>query len=226
MKHPLEEYFDLEFKDPSLLKAALTHSSYANENGGIDNERLEFIGDAVVDLLIGEYLFKTTPAHEGTLTKKRANIVCEKSLSHYAGLFHLEDYLLLGKGEEKTGGREKDAIRCDAFEAFLGAIYLDQGLESCRKVINKIIIPNVDYAFHETIDYKSMLQEYLQADKRSLKYELVSESGNPHNKVFVFKVIMDNEIVLGEGKGKSHLEAEMNAAKMALSKMAVIEDDK
>ena len=226
MRHPLEEFFDIKFNDPSLLKTALTHSSYANENGGECNERLEFIGDAVVDLLVGEYLYKTNDAQEGTLTKKRANIVCEKSLSHFASLFHLEDYLLLGKGEEKTGGREKDAIKCDAFEAFLGAIYLDQGISACKKVIEKIVIPNVDYAFIETVDYKSILQEYLQADKRTLKYELVSESGNPHNRTFVFRVVIDDEIVLGEGKGKSHLEAEMNAAKMALSKMAVSDYDK
>jgi len=226
MRHPLEEFFDIKFNDPSLLKTALTHSSYANENGGECNERLEFIGDAVVDLLVGEYLYKTNNAQEGTLTKKRANIVCEKSLSHFASLFHLEDYLLLGKGEEKTGGREKDAIKCDAFEAFLGAIYLDQGISACKKVIEKIVIPNVDYAFIETVDYKSILQEYLQADKRTLKYELVSESGNPHNRTFVFRVVIDDEIVLGEGKGKSHLEAEMNAAKMALSKMAVSDYDK
>lgn len=226
MKHPLEKYFNLEFHNPSLLTTALTHSSYANENGGENNERLEFIGDAVLDLLIGEYLYKNSEAQEGTLTKRRANIVCEKSLSYYAGLFHLEDYLLLGKGEEKTGGREKDAIRCDAFEAFLGAIYIDQGLDSCKKVIDKIIIPNLEYAFEATVDYKSILQEYLQADKRSLKYELVSESGSPHNKTFIFRVVMDNEIVLGEGKGKSHLEAEMKAAKMALSKMAVSDYDK
>ena len=226
MKHPLEEYFDLEFKNPDLLKTALTHSSYVNENGGKDNERLEFIGDAVVDLLVGEYLFKSTKEQEGTLTKKRANIVCEKSLSYFASLFHLEDYLLLGKGEEKMGGRERDAIKCDAFEAFLGAIYIDQGIDACKKVVEKIIIPNVEYAFEETIDYKSILQEYLQADRRSLKYEMVSESGDPHNKTFVFRVIIDDEIVLGEGKGKSHLEAERNAAKMALSKMAGTDYDK
>ncbi|MBP5342400.1 ribonuclease III [bacterium] len=225
MKHPLEEYFGITFNDPMLLKIALTHSSYSNENGGKNNERLEFVGDAVVDLLVGEYLFKTIPEQEGTLTKRRANIVCEKSLAHYASLFSLEKYLFLGKGEEKTGGREKDAVKCDAFEAFIGAIYLDQGLESCRKVMEKIVFPNLEYAFEETVDYKSILQEYLQADKRSLKYELVSESGEPHNKTFVFRVVMDDEIVLGEGKGKNHLEAERNAAKMALSKMAVIKNE-
>jgi len=223
--HPLEKYFQIEFKNKDLLKAALTHSSYSNENGGQNNERLEFVGDAVVDLLIGEYLYKTVSEQEGTLTKKRANIVCEKSLAHYASIFHLEDYLYLGKGEEKTGGRQKDAVKCDAFEAFIGAIYLDQGIETCKKVIERVVIPNLDYAFLETVDYKSMLQEYLQADKRSLKYEEVSEKGEPHNKVFVFRVIMDNDIILGEGKGKSHLEAERNAAKMALSKMAVIKDE-
>ncbi len=218
--HPIEEYFGIEFKNKELLKTALTHPSYANENGGEDNQRLEFLGDAIVDLLIGEYLFKNDNETEGVLTKKRANIVCEKSLAYFASTFHLEDYLYLGKGEIKSGGRNRDANKCDAFEALMAAIYLDQGLNACRRVIKKVVIPNLEYAFIETIDYKSILQEYLQADKRSLKYELVSESGKPHNKNFVYRVIMDNEIVLGVGEGKSHLEAEKNAAKMALSKMA------
>lgn len=220
-RHPLEDYFDITFKNKELLKTALTHSSYANENGGKNNERLEFVGDAVVDLLVGEYLFRTIKEQEGTLTKKRANIVCEKSLSHYASLFHLEDYLLLGKGEEKTGGRHKDAVKCDAFEAFIGAIYIDQGLNECRKVINKIIVPNLDYAFEETIDYKTTLQEYVQAEKRMLKYEIINEYGEAHNKTFESRVVMDDEIVLGVGKGKSHLESEQMAAKAALDKLAV-----
>ena len=220
-RHPLEDFFGITFKNKNLLKTALTHSSYANENGGLNNERLEFIGDAVVDLLVGEYLFRTMSEQEGTLTKKRANIVCEKSLSHYASLFHLEDYLLLGKGEEKTGGRHKDAVKCDAFEAFIGAIYIDQGLDECRKVINKIIIPNLEYAFEETIDYKTTLQEYVQAEKRMLKYEIIKEYGEAHNKTFESKVVMDDEIILGVGKGKSHLESEQMAAKAALEKLAV-----
>ncbi len=215
-------YLGLKFNNESLLEEAMTHSSYANEKGGRCNERLEFVGDAVVDLLIGEYLYRTSGENEGGLTKKRANIVCEKSLSHYASSFGLEKCLLLGKGEEKTGGREKDAIKCDLFEALIGAIYIDKGLDECRKVIEKVVIPDLKYAFEETVDYKTTLQEYLQADKRSLKYEMVSESGEQHNKTFVFRVVMDNQIVLGEGRGRSHLEAEMNAAKMALSKMAKI----
>lgn len=220
-RHPLEDYFNITFKNKDLLKTALTHSSYANENGGQNNERLEFVGDAVVDLLVGEYLFRTMKEQEGTLTKKRANIVCEKSLSHYASLFHLEDYLSLGKGEEKTGGRHKDAVKCDAFEAFIGAIYIDQGLNECRKVINKVVIPNLEYAFEETVDYKTTLQEYVQAEKRILKYEIINEYGEAHNKTFESRVVMDDEIILGVGKGKSHLESEQNAAKAALEKLAV-----
>lgn len=221
MKHPLEEFFDIEFKDKTLLTVALTHPSYANENGGKDNQRLEFVGDAVVDLLAGEYLFRTTPEQEGQLTKKRANIVCEKSLSHFATLCHLEDYLLLGKGEEKTGGREKEAIKCDLFESFIGAIYIDQGLDACRKVFDKVVIPNLEYAFEETIDYKTTLQEYLQADKRSLKYIIIKEVGDPHNRTFTTRVVMDDDVVLGEGSGKSHIEAEQEAAKAALDKLAL-----
>lgn len=220
-KHPLEEFFDIEFNNKELLKASLTHPSYANEFGGYDNQRLEFIGDAVVDLMTGEYLFRTTPEHEGTLTKKRANIVCEKSLAHFATLCALDKSLLLGKGEEKTGGRGKDAIKADAFEAFIGAVYIDQGLEQCKKIFNKIIVPNLEYAYEETVDYKTTLQEYLQADKRSLKYEIIKETGEPHNKVFTSRVIIDGEIVLGIGKGRSHLESEQNAAKAALDKLAL-----
>ena len=220
-KHPLEEYFDICFHDQSLLQSALTHSSYVNEKGGEDNERLEFVGDAVFDLLIGAYLYKTLPDDEGTLTKKRANIVCEKSMSYFATLFHLEDYLLLGKGEEKSGGREKDAVKCDALEAFVGAVYIDQGLEACEKIIEKIVIPNVEYAYEETVDYKTTLQEYVQSEKRILKYEIVSEIGEPHDKTFKARVVMDNEITLGEGFGKSHIQAEQAAAKAALDKLAV-----
>lgn len=219
--HPLEIYFDIDFNNKDLLQAALTHTSYANENGGKNYERLEFLGDAVVDLLIGEYLFKTEKEDEGVLTKKRANIVCEKSLSYFASLFHLENYILLGKGEEKTGGREKDAIKSDAFESFIGAIYLDQGIEPCKKVVNRIMIPNLKHVYEETVDYKTTLQEYLQAEKRSIKYVIVKETGEAHNKVFTARVIMDDEIILGEGTGKNHLEAEQSAAKMALSKLAL-----
>lgn len=219
--HPLEEYFGIEFKDKKLLHTALSHSSYANENNCESNERLEYVGDAVVDLLVGEYLFKTLSQQEGVLTKKRANIVCEKSLSYFASLFHLEDYLYLGKGEEKTGGREKDAVKSDAFEAFIGAIYIDQGLESCKKVIEKVVIPNIEHVYEDTIDYKSILQEHVQSFKSFLKYEIVGEYGQPHNKTFKVRVVMDENIVLGEGIGSSHIHAEQDAAKNALEKLAV-----
>lgn len=219
--HPLEKYFNIEFKNKDLLKTALTHSSYSNENNCENNERLEFVGDAVVDLLVGEYLFKTLKGQEGELTKKRANIVCEKSLSYFASLFHLENYLLLGKGEEKTGGRNKPTVKSDAFEAFIGAIYIDQGLNACKKVINKVVIPNIDHAYEETIDYKTILQEHVQSFKSILRYEIVSETGQPHNKTFKVRVIMDNDIILGEGVGSSHHHAEQDAAKNALDKLAV-----
>lgn len=220
-RHPLEAYFDIDFKDKSLLKTALTHSSYINENGGEDNERLEFVGDAVFGLIIGEYLYENSAENEGSLTKKRANIVCEKSMAYYASIIHLEDYLYLGKGEEKTGGRDKENVRGDAMEALVGAIYIDQGLDACKKVIQKIVIPNLEYAFLETVDYKTTLQEFVQSERRILRYEIVSESGEPHDKTFVIRVIMDNDIVLGEGSGKSHIQAEQAAAKAALNKLAV-----
>lgn len=217
----LERMFDLHFNNFDLLIRSMTHSSYANENNMKSNERLEFIGDAVVDLLVGKYLFEHMNEDEGVLTKKRAQEVCEPSLYHYADSFHLGDYLLLGKGEEKNGGRQKPAVIADAFEAFLGAIFLDRGLDEVYKVLNKVVFPvianNLD---NEDNDFKSKLQELVQSDKRTLSYEIINEYGPAHDKEFIARVKMDEEIIMGEGKGKTKKEAEQNAAKATLDKLA------
>ncbi|MFA7075342.1 MAG: ribonuclease III [Candidatus Izemoplasmatales bacterium] len=217
----LEMMFDLKFKNYQLLERALTHSSYANENGCLSNERLEFIGDAVIDLIVGKFFYDNIPESEGILTKKRAQEVCEDALYNYAKSFNLGDYLMLGKGEEQSGGREKPALLADAFEAFVGAIYVDSGLKEVYKVTEKVVFPVIINNLHkEDNDYKSKLQELLQSDKRSLKYEIISESGPPHDRVFVARVYMDESIIMGEGKGKSKKESEQNAAFATLQKLA------
>lgn len=219
-KHPLEQVLGITFKDKALLEEALTHSSYANENHTKSNERLEYVGDAVVDLCVGTYLFEHESSNEGILTKKRAQLVCEAALAHYAEKIKLGDYLYLGRGEEKAKARERESVLADAYEALLGAIYLDQGFETVKRIVNEFVVPYFDYSNEEVIDYKSRLQELLQSDKRQLKYEITKEYGEPHDRTFEVDVIMDDDIILGHGVGKSHQKAEQAAAKVALSKLA------
>ena len=218
----LEKYFNLEFNDKNILKTALTHSSYANEHGCVSNERLEFIGDAVLDLLMGKYLYNENKNYnEGDLTKKRAKNVCESALVEYAKACNLKKYLLLGKGEEKSKGRDRISIQADAFEALIGAVYIDKGLLETYKIFDKVVITVMtDDSEDNFVDYKSYLQELVQSDKRTLEYRILSESGPSHNKVFTTRVYMD-EILMGEGIGKSKKEAEQNAAEMALKKLAM-----
>ena len=217
----LEKYFELNFKDPNLLKTALTHSSYANEHHTESNERLEYIGDAVLDLIVGKYLYETHKNFaEGDLTKRRAKHVCEAALVDYAKVCDLGDYLLLGHGEEKTGGRDRPALLADAFEALVGAVFLDKGLDEAYKIATKIIFPLIEEErSSDFIDYKSHLQELVQSDKRSLEYRVISETGPSHHKIFLTRVYMD-DILMGEGNGHSKKEAEQNAAKIALKKLA------
>ena len=218
----LEKFFNLDFKDKDLLKTALTHSSYANEHHCMSNERLEFIGDAVLDLLMGKYLYlENKNYNEGDLTKRRAKHVCESALVEYAKACNLKKYLFLGKGEEKSKGRDRVALQADAFEALIGAVYIDKGLTEAYKIFNKIVIPVMNDDTEDIfVDYKSYLQELVQSDKRTLEYRILSESGPSHNKVFTTRVYMD-EILMGEGMGKSKKEAEQNAAEMALKKLAM-----
>lgn len=223
----LEAQFDLHFRDFNLLERAMTHSSYANEHNTESNERLEFIGDAVLNLAVGRYLYDNLPDNEGILTKKRAMDVCEGSLYNYALSFNLGEYLLLGKGEDRNQGREKPAVLADAFEAFLGAIFLDKGYDEVLKVLKKVVFPNIKSTLNASDnDYKSKLQELVQSDKRTLNYVIVSESGPAHNKEFVARVYMDEDIMMGEGVGKTKKEAEQNAAKVTLEKLASVTADK
>jgi len=218
----LLKFFNLNFKDINLLKTALTHSSYANEHHCESNERLEFIGDAVLDVLMSGHLYrKNKDFTEGDLTKKRAKHVCESALVEYAKSCNIKKYLLLGKGEEKSHGRDKVSLQADAFEALIGAVYIDKGLEETYKIFNRTVLP-VMLEDHEDdfVDYKSYLQELVQSDKRTLEYKIVSESGPSHDKVFVSRVYMD-DILMGEGQGKSKKETEQNAAEMALKKLAM-----
>lgn len=215
-----EEIINYTFEDKSYILEALTHSSYSNENKNYKfNERLEFLGDSVLSIVISDYLFKKeTNLPEGELTKLRANIVCEESLSEVAGQIYLGEHLLLGKGEEATGGRDRISILADALEAVIAAIYLDGGLEQASKFIFKFMEEIIENSIEGKIfrDYKTYLQEVLQSKgEQHIWYKLVEEKGPDHNKRFVMKVGINDE-VLGVGEGKSKKDAEQVAAKSAL----------
>ena len=216
----LEKILNYEFKNKDLLKLALTHSSYANEHNIECNERLEFLGDAVLELAMSRKLYDTIDLDEGVLTKMRAKAVCEGALDLYASKIDLASYLYLGKGEEATGGRTRPAIIADALEAVLGAIYLDGGFEAAREIVKKFFMPYFDDVLQNK-DYKSMLQEKLQSEKRSIRYEIVRDEGPTNNKTFEAVVYMD-EILMGRGIGKTKKEAQQQAAKDALEKEARI----
>ncbi|MDL2292478.1 ribonuclease III [Acholeplasma sp. OttesenSCG-928-E16] len=204
-------------KNSQLYKLALTHSSYGYENNVDNNEKLEFLGDAVIELMMSDYLFSLDLSSEGEMTKVRAKSVREKALVTYASKIKLADYLLLGKGEGQKG--PNDAIIADAFEALFGAIYQDQGFLVCKQVFNKLCIPYLDEVWEKDFDYKTLLQEYMQVDKRTLEYKIVRESGPSHDKEFEARVYVDG-ILYGKGIGKKKQTAEQNAAKEALSKKA------
>ena len=215
-----ENKIGYSFKDKTLLELALTHSSYANENRlKKNNERFEFLGDSVLGFVTAEYLFseyKNRP--EGEMTKLRAAVVCEKSLFKFADQIELGKYIMLGKGEEQTGGRNRPSVVSDAFEAVVAAIYLDGGMDAAKEYILKFIKDAVkkEVGFK---DNKSLLQEKIQRDKNNvLVYEEVGEEGPDHDKTFVFQVKLNGEVV-GLGKGKSKKEAEQNAAGIALEKI-------
>ena len=207
-----------EFKDIDLLKKALTHSSYANENGLESNERMEFLGDAVLELCMSKYLYNSIDLDEGVLTKTRAKAVCEAALNIYASHINIKKFILLGKGEEQTGGRERPAIIADAVEAVLGAVFLDSNFDTAYNIIQKIIIPYMDKVLKYR-DYKSILQEKLASEKRSIRYDIINSYGPPNNRTFEAVVYMD-DLMMGQGKGKTKKEAEQMAAKKALDKEA------
>jgi len=211
----------ITFKNEKLLYQAFTHSSYVNEHRKKpyeDNERLEFLGDAVLELTISQYLYEMYPTmSEGDLTKLRAAIVCEPSLVSFANELSFGKLVLLGKGEELTGGRKRPALLADVFEAFIGALYLDQGLSAVVKFLEKIVYPKIsEGAFSHVMDFKSKLQEFIQRDgKGVLEYQILEEKGPAHNREFVATVSLNGE-VLGTGTGRSKKEAEQHAAEQAL----------
>ena len=201
-----------------LYEQALTHTSYANENRVESYERLEYLGDAVLELIMSEYLYKNTNEVEGVMTKLRSHYVCENALYEYSLRLGYNNYLKLGHGEEESGGKFRKTIVADIFESMLGAMYLDQGLDFIKKCMQKKIIPIIE---NETLDffddYKSKLQELVQTDKKSLEYELVDEEGPAHDKKFTVAVKIDN-VVYGTGTAHSKKEAEQVAARDAINR--------
>lgn len=202
----------------NLYETAFTHTSYANEHNTESYERLEFLGDAVLELLMSDYLFNNKKISEGEMTKLRAHYVCETALYEYSKRLELGKNLRLGKGEMESGGMTRKATNSDIFESFLGALYLDQGIEEARRFFKELVIPIIESKEVDFFDdYKSALQEYVQTDKRSLEYKLVDEAGPAHNKTFSVVVMIDN-IIYGKGCAHSKKEAEQMAAKNALEK--------
>lgn len=219
----IEELIGYKFKNKKLLINALSHSSYANEtkNPGGSNERLEFLGDSVLSVVVSEYIYKQlNSVAEGDLTKLRASLVCEKSLHSFAQRIHLGEYILLGKGEENTGGRERPSILADAFEAVIAAVYLDGGIEAARKhILNFIPTDLVHGAKMAFGDFKTVLQEVVQKNpEEKVEYVLIGEEGPDHNKRFVVEVMLNSQVI-GKGKGRSKKDAEQLAAKEALELM-------
>ncbi|MGN1433793.1 MAG: ribonuclease III [Ruminococcus sp.] len=220
----LQNKIGYQFKNPALLNEALTHSSYANEHKSQHikyNERLEFLGDSVLSIVVSDYIYKNCPElPEGELTKLRASLVCEKSLYEFAKKIDLGKYLVLSKGERNNGGADRPSILSDAFEALIAAIYIDGGLAPASKHILNFIIPAIKNSKKKKInDYKTTLQEIIQKNPgEKLEYVLVKESGPDHNKHFVVEVHL-NSNVIGKGGGRSKKEAEQQAAREALELM-------
>lgn len=215
----IEERIGYTFKDKSLIKTAMSHTSYANESKGREsNERIEFLGDAILELIASDYIYKKYPKMpEGEMTKTRAYAVCEESLSIVANRFGFSDFLLVGKCESKINGKYRNSILADSVEALIGAIYLDSGIEKASEFILPNIIPQMEeFIKNGGKDYKTRLQEKLQEHGDvSIKYLLIGERGPDHAKIFDVQVTCNGN-VLGQGEGRSKKEAEMDAAKKAL----------
>lgn len=219
----LEEKLGYKFNNIKLLRNALTHSSYANEvrNGITSNERLEFLGDSVLSVIVSDYIYKNYRSlPEGELTKLRASLVCEKSLCGFSRELELGRYLMLGHGEERSGGRERDSILADAFEAVLAAIYLDGGMEPARRHVMNFVLRELKHTNDEVFkDYKTALQEIIQRNpEESVTYTLAGTSGPDHDKSFEVEVHL-NSNVIGRGVGRNKKQAEQAAAKEALRLM-------
>lgn len=219
----LQDKIGYHFKDPQYLMTALTHSSYANENKGSGNcnERLEFLGDSVLGVVVADYLFHNCPQMpEGDLTKTRAAMVCEKALCGFSTQLGVGDYLRLSHGEQNSGGRSRPSILADAFEAIIAALYLDGGMPAARKFILRFVVPALKTTRPKPFkDYKTALQEIIQQNpEERLEYILIGESGPDHNKHFTVEVHL-NRNVIGKGGGRSKKEAEQQAAREALELM-------
>lgn len=222
-----ERILDIHFDRLELLNVALTHSSYANQhnlNYNDHNERLEFLGDSVLSMAVSDYLYKKyRTKHEGKLTRLRAGVVCEASLVEISKKLNLSKYLRIGKGEELSGGREKDSLLADALEAVIASIYLDRGFDDAREFVLKHLESKIDVIVKDRNynDFKSKLQEYVQKNMMAvIKYNVKEETGPAHDRIFEIEVFLDNKCY-GIGKGKSKKEAEQNAAKEALKNIGV-----
>ena len=215
---------NIEPKNIELYNLAFTHSSYVNEKHEKDDyERLEYLGDAVLELVTSDYLYHNCDGEEGELTKLRANYVCENACWTYASSLDFSNYIKVSNGEEKEGRRFKKVIVADIFEAFMGAIYLDLGFDTVKRVILEIITPYIENGGTTFLaDYKSKLQELVQTEQRSVHYELINETGPAHKKEFTMNVKVDG-IIYGTGVGSSKKEAEQEAAKDALDKLATLD---
>lgn len=217
----IEKKIGYAFSDKKLLKTALTHSSYANEHHTKNNERLEFLGDSVLSVIVSDYIFKKmVSVDEGDLSKFRATLVCESSLAEIAKQISLSDLVFLGKGEEKTGGRFRPSIISDAFEAVLGAIYLDSNLETARKWLLALMSNRIEKTLAGKLysDYKTTLQEIVQRDgKSTVTYKTINETGKEHDKRFVVQVFINGEAKY-TASGHSKKEAEQAAARATIEK--------
>ena len=219
----LEAAIGYRFNNITLLQNALTHSSYANErwhNSLMSNERLEFLGDSILGMVVAEYLYKNFPDRpEGELTRMRADMVCEKTLAAVAARIALGQHLMLGNGEEQGGGRSRDSILADAVESVIAASFLDGGMDAARNLIEKFILVEVPVKKLHNADYKTALQELIQQKKnQALSYALVGESGPDHDKRFEVEVSLNGRVI-GTGSGSSKKRAEQMAAKTALENM-------
>lgn len=225
MLSDLEKAIGYQFKNITLLQNALSHSSYANErfhDSLRSNERLEFLGDSILGMVTAEYLYRNfSDRLEGDLSRMRADMVCEKSLARIAERIDLGKHLLLGNGEEQSGGRNRDSILADAVESVIAACFLDGGMEPVRAFINTFVLTEVPVQKMHNADYKTALQEKVQQKKnQTLTYVLVGESGPDHDKWFEVEVLLNGDL-LGKGAGSSKKRAEQDAARVALEKLLV-----
>ncbi|MCR5157423.1 MAG: ribonuclease III [Butyrivibrio sp.] len=214
-----EQLIGYTFRDKALITQAFTHSSFVNEqkiNKHPDYERLEFLGDAVLEMISSAFLYRSFPdKKEGEMSKMRASLVCEPALAYDADALDLRSYIQLGKGEEATGGRNKESIIADVMEAVIGALYLDGGIQESKRFIDTYVLSNID-AVQMFVDSKSLLQEIAQGENLGeIKYEICGESGPEHDKIFEVRVFV-GEKKLGEGAGKTKKAAEQKAAYQAV----------